>query len=259
MSSTINGVAYGNVAWSVSGGGAISSAGMYYAPVIRATDSTVTVTATSRDDGTKTATSTVTVPAALTPAYKVDTGSTCYAVTSGWDKDSTNPLYDGIYTQYLVGSSTTGGSNSYSATITGAPVGEENIYRCERSVNGLNWFGWNFVVPPGRYTVRFMWAEHRAALQGTGTWGSYLMDVVVNGTTLLTNYNPVEQAGGVRIAHDRSFTVDVGLDGVLQIRLNGKQASQTNQPGAFLNGLTVTHAAALPLSTVSGTVQGQIQ
>ncbi len=91
----------------------------------------------------------------------------------------------------------TGGTTA-STTATIANTADQTLYKSER------WgaFTYNFSVPFGTYDVTLKFAE----IHFTSS-GQRMFNVAINGSTVLTNFDVVAQAGGANRAVDRTFTV----------------------------------------------------
>lgn len=83
--------------------------------------------------------------------------------------------------------------------------------------NGQRWSSatpliYTFNVPAGKYAVRLKFVEHLAY-----SIGQRVFHVSINGVPVLTNFDIVAAAGGVRIAVDQAFVTQVDQTGQLQI------------------------------------------
>ena len=193
FTATVSGSSNTSVTWSISPStGSISSTGLYTAPATISSSQTVTVKATSVADTTKSATATVTLtPPAFTP-IRVNAGGPSYTDPSGnaWSADTG---FD------------TGSTYSTTQTISGTttPI----LYQTER----FGTFQYQFTVPNGSHTVNLKFAEIYFT-----TAGQRVFNVAINGTTVLSNFDIVAQAGAFT-AIDKSFPVTVS-GGTLTIR-----------------------------------------
>jgi hypothetical protein len=171
--------------------GSISASGLYTAPSSVNTPQTAIVTATSTSDPTMTGYAMINlVPGAI----RVNAGGAAYTDPQGrlWSADTG---YSGGST-YSVGSAITG---------TTTPT----LYQSERYGNPT----YQFAVVNGNYTVNLKFAE----LYFTSA-GSRKFNVVINGQTVLTNFDVVAAAGGGLKAVDRAFPVTV-TNGQIVIQL----------------------------------------
>lgn len=221
FSATINGLPYASLTWSIdSGPGSITSGGLYTAPSSIGVSSDVVIRATSTDETGHYATYTMSARDVLLPTRINSGGLTPFTDGDGnvWDEDYGFGTGSVIYS----------GDN---APISGSPAGMLPLYRTSRYAYIGESFSYRFAVPNGRYDVTLKWAEYRSSSQGM------LMDVVIEGNTVLTNFDPVTAAGGVRIAYDRTFTTTV-LDNELRIDFNGSLAA--GYVGAGINGILLT-------------------
>ena len=166
--------------------GALTVGGLYTAPASITAGQTVSVTATSQADTTKSATATVNLlpPASFTPIF-VNSGGAAYTDSLGnvWKTDT----------------GFTGGSTA-STTSNIANTPDPKLYQTERYGNS----SYVFTVPAGSYTVILKFAE----IYWTAT-GKRLFNTTINGTQVLTNFDIVAAAGAAFTAIDRSFPVTV--------------------------------------------------
>jgi subtilisin family serine protease len=104
-----------------------------------------------------------------------------------------------------------GGTYSTGSSIsnTTSPV----LYQSERWNSGA--FQYQFAVPNGTYLVNLKFAEIYFQQRG-----QRVLNAVVNGQTVLPNFDIVAQAGGPNISIDRQFTVSV-TGGQIVIQLIG--------------------------------------
>ena len=166
--------------------GTLTVGGLYTAPASITSGQTVSVTATSQADTTKSATATVNLlpPASFTPIF-VNSGGAAYTDSLGnvWKTDT----------------GFTGGSTA-STTSNIANTPDPKLYQTERYGNS----SYVFTVPAGSYTVILKFAE----IYWTAT-GKRLFNTTINGTQVLTNFDIVAAAGAAFTAIDRSFPVTV--------------------------------------------------
>ena len=167
--------------------GTLTANGLYTAPTSVTTAQTVSVTATSQADTTKSAVATVNL---LPPA------------------GSFNPIFvnsgGGAYTDILGNSwsADTGftGGQVASTTKSIANTPDPALYQTERYGNS----SYVFNVPSGKYTVILKFAE----IYWTSS-GKRLFNTSIDGTQVLTNFDIVAAAGAAFTAIDKSFPVTV--------------------------------------------------
>ena len=167
--------------------GTLTANGLYTAPASVSTPQTVSVTATSQADTTKSAVATVTLlppPGSFTPIF-VHSGGGSYTDSLGntWSADA----------------DFTGGQVSSTATAI-ANTPDPTLYQSERYGNSI----YTFAVPPGSYSVILKFAE----IYWTSP-GKRLFNTSINGTQVLTNFDIVSAAGAAFTAVDKSFPVTV--------------------------------------------------
>jgi hypothetical protein len=187
FSATVTGSSNTAVSWSLNPSvGTISSTGLYTAPSTISATQTVTVTATSAADATKSASATVTLkPVSFTP-IRINAGGPAYTDSLGqvWAADS--------------GFS---GGSTFSTSTAIANTSTAPLYQRIRYGGGLTY---QFTVPNGAYTLNLKFAE----IYFTAT-GKRIFNVAINGSTVLTNFDIVAQAGAGFRAVDKSFNVTV--------------------------------------------------
>ena len=248
FTASVSGASNTAVAWSMSPSlGTLSSAGLYTAPATITAAQTVVIRATSAADGTTSATATVTLQpptssSGFTP-IRVNAGGPAYTDSLGnaWSAD----------TGYFSGS-------VYTVSAPVSSTSDTKLYQSER----YGTFQYQFSVPNGSYNVKLRFAEIYFS-----TPGSRVFNLVLNGTTVQTNFDPVAAAGGAFKAVDRSYTVNVtGGQMVLQFvtvidnaTVSGIEitASSTSTPIAVaVSPLTATLTASQSqqfTASVSGT------
>lgn len=239
FSAIMGGAPYESVTWTLNGRGTIDEAGIYVAPDDVASDETVTVTATSKDDPRRTASATFTI-----------TRSFFIRVNAGGQHCGSTPLTDHLGRIWENDYGWTGSTATWienSAPIAGAQDGTEPLYRCGRYAYGQSDFSYAFDVPNGEYAVTLKWAEYRPTDQG------YKFDVILNGERVLENFNFVQAAGGVRIAYDRSFTVRV-TDGRLSIVFDGRPGAGYN--GSAINAIEIIRVDEMANAPASRSIRG---
>ncbi len=113
---------------------------------------------------------------------RVHTGGSAYTDTQGnpWSADT----------------GFTGGK-TYTATGTVTNTPDPTLYLSER----YGAMTYNFTVPVGTYNVTLKFAEVFYT-----TTGQRIFNVAINGATVLSNFDIVAQAGGARIALDKTFS-----------------------------------------------------
>jgi Malectin domain/Chitobiase/beta-hexosaminidase C-terminal domain len=167
--------------------GTLTASGLYTAPASVPTAQTVSVTATSQADSTKSATATVNL-LPPTPSFTtifVHSGGGAYTDSLGnnWSADT---------------DFTGGQTDSTTTPIANTP--DPTLYQTERYGNST----YTFSTPPGNYTVILKFAEIFF-----DSAGERLFNVSINGTQVLTNFDIVAAAGAAFTAIDKSFPVTV--------------------------------------------------
>jgi subtilisin family serine protease len=162
------------------------------------------------------------VPVTLVvPAYQqgIDPGTGSYL-----DPD-TGVLYAADQAFTPGGFGYVGSSSTRSTTADIAGTDRDPLYNDLRT--GMT--AYRFAVPNGTYQIDLAFAELQ--LQRAG---ARVFSVGIEGTSVLSNFDVFAEAGGRRIALDRSFTVEV-TDGVLDITF---AAQRGDSP--IINGILVT-------------------
>jgi hypothetical protein len=200
----VTGSANTAVTWSLSPNvGSIENLGgappsiRYTAPATIVTTQTITVTATSQADASKSATGSVILAAPVFQAVRVNAGGGAYTDPQGnvWSADT----------------GFTGG-NTYSVTRPIANTTTQPLYQSERWNTGpLNY---NFAVPTGWYVVTLKFAETFFTAPGQRKF-----DILVNGRTFQSSFDIFARAGGADRAVDLSYEVS-DLYGQIAIQLN---------------------------------------
>ena len=180
------------VTWQLSppsGAGTLSISGntaTYTAPS-SITTQTATVTATSVADTTKSASATITLSSTGFSPIRVNSGGGAFtdpATSNVWNADT---------------GFTGGATYATGATITNtANPSQAPLYQAVRYGN----FSYQFSVPSGTYTVNLKFAE----VVWTAA-GQRVFNVLINGQTVLSNFDIVAAAGAGFRAIDKSFTV----------------------------------------------------
>ncbi len=188
----------------------------YTAPASIGATSTVNVTATSTADTSKAATAVVTLspPAGSFSPIRVHAGGASYTDSQGnlWTAD----------TGFV-------GGNTASTTHAISNTTDPKLYQSER----YGGFSYVFTVPNGNYNVVLKFAEIYWS-----SAGQRIFNVAINGTTVLSNFDIVAQAGAAFTALDKTFPVTV---------TNGSIAIQ------FTNGSAdLPKVSAIGISSASG-------
>jgi len=233
FSVTINGFDYSNVRWSIpSGPGSIDPVtGVYNPPSFVASNSVVTIRATSLDDPTQSADAKVTVLKSAIPirisGYSAFTDDDGYSWT---DQTSAAQYWQAVSgTTYLWGSPW--------ACNNCASLGiDPRIVQGRRYAHAGSEFDLATGLPNGDYTVTMYWMEGDTSVV-------YKFDVIMQGVTVLSRFNPVAAAGGYDLAVIRGFRTRV-VDGTLRIRFIGNGDAGT---WVGIGGISVVE-----LSTSSG-------
>jgi hypothetical protein len=189
FAATVTGTTNTAVTWSMNPSvGTLSTSGLYTAPASITSTQTVSITATSVADPTKFATATVTLMptgGSFAP-IRVHAGGGAY----------TDPLGQVWSADYGFS-----GGSTYSVTNPISNTNTPTLYQSQRYGSG---FSYQFTVPNGTYTVNLKFAE----LYYTST-GNRVFNVAINGSTVLSNFDVVAQAGGGFRAVDKPFTVPI--------------------------------------------------
>ncbi|MGB8323787.1 MAG: malectin domain-containing carbohydrate-binding protein, partial [Candidatus Acidiferrum sp.] len=167
--------------------GTLTAGGLYTAPISISTAQTVTVTATSQADTTKSTSATVNLlppPPAFSPIF-IHSGGGAYSDSLGnnWSADA-----DFV------------GGNPASTTNAILNTPDPKLYQTERYGNST----YTFTVPAGNYAVVLKFAE----IYWTAA-GKRIFNVSINGTQVLTNFDIVAAAGAAFTAIDKTFPVTV--------------------------------------------------
>jgi hypothetical protein len=189
FTSTVSGSTNTAVTWSYTPQvGTLTASGLYTAPASITAAQTITVTATSQADTSKSASATVNLLPPATGTFSpifIHSGGGAYTDTNGnlWSADK----------------DFTGGQVS-STTSAIANTTDPALYQTSRYGNST----YQFTVPAGSYTVILKFAE----TYWTAT-GKRLFNTSINGTQVLTNFDIVAAAGAPLTAIDKSFPVTV--------------------------------------------------
>jgi hypothetical protein len=177
--------------WAVSGGGSISSSGLFTAGV--SAGGPYTVTASS---GSVSATASITIAATPTTVYQINCGG---SASSPYTAD-----------QYYSG----GTAASYTSTITTTGVtnpAPQAVYKTERY--GAATYTFPSLTAGAAYQVRLHFAE----LYWTAT-GKRKFNVAINSTTVLSNYDLYAATGARYKAIVREFTTTANTSGQIVIK-----------------------------------------
>ena len=188
FTSDVTGSTNAGVTWTYSPQvGTLTASGLYTAPASVTTAQTVSVTATSQADSTKSAVATVSLlpPAGAFSPIFVHSGGGAYTDSLGnnWSADT----------------GFAGGAVS-STTKAIANTPDPALYQTNR--HGV--FSYQFSVPPGNYSVILKFAETYFT-----SAGKRVFNASINGTQVLTNFDIVANAGAPLTAVDQSFPVTV--------------------------------------------------
>ena len=179
--------------WSVSGGGTINASGLFTAGTTAGGPYTVTA-----KSGSLSGIGSVTVTVVSTPVYQLNSGGTA---ASPFTTD-----------QYFSGG--TASSTTSAITITGVTnPAPQAVYQSERY--GTFSYTLPGLVAAAQYTVRLHFAEIYFTASGQRTF-----NVVINGTTVLTNYDIYAATGARYKAIVREFTATADAQGRIVINFN---------------------------------------
>ena len=189
FTASVSGATNTAVTWSISPNVGSISSGLYTAPSSITSSQTVTVTATSAADSTKWASATVTLMPNTTSgsAIRVNAGGSAYTDPQGnvWSAD----------TGY-------GGGSAFSTNATISDTSAPTLYQTARWQSGT--LQYQFAVPNGSYNIRLKFAE----LWFTSS-GQRKFNILINGQSVLTNFDIIAAAGDAFKAIDQSFTASV--------------------------------------------------
>jgi hypothetical protein len=159
---------------------------------------TINVTFTPTATGTQTGSITITDSAVGSPQQVSLTGTGTSGAFSPIRVNSGGPAYTD--TQGNVWSADTGftGGSTDSTTAAITNTTDQTLYKSER----WDTCTYSFSVPNGTYTVTLKFAE----IYWTSA-GQRIFNVAINGTTVLSNFDIVAQAGAANKALDKPFTV----------------------------------------------------
>jgi mannose/cellobiose epimerase-like protein (N-acyl-D-glucosamine 2-epimerase family) len=220
-----------SVAWSVSGGGTISALGLFTAGTAAGGPYTVTAQA-----GALPASATVTVTAIPTVEYQINTGST--AAASPFTGD-----------QYGSGGTMRTVTNTISLTGVADPA-PQAVYQSERYGNS------SYTIPNLAAGTDYLVRLHFAELYWTAT-GSRVFNVVINGSTVLSNFDIYAVTGARYKATVREFTAAANGSGQIVITFTTVTDNATIEGIEVLNTVqdnppTIVNEAAATPATVTG-------
>ena len=218
--------------WTVSGGGTISVSGLFTAGTTSGGPYTVTA-----QSGSVSGTASVTVSSTPTAIYRIDTGSS--SAVSPFTADQ----YSSGGTQRSVTNTIT-----VSGVTNAAPAA---VYQTERY--GTSTYTLPSLTAGSQYTVRLHFAE----LYQTAT-GKRVFNVLINGTTVLSNFDIYATAGGNYKAVVRDFTATANSSGQIVINFNTVTDNATIEGIEILTSTpnsapSIATAAAVSPNPVTGT------
>lgn len=160
---------------------------------------------------------------------------------------------DGAYSLALLGSG--GGQNGITFSVeNGVPIAKTSdpaLFRAQRFGKGDN-LGFRFSgLPPGPAQVTLLFAETYFKQPGLRKF-----DVVINGQTVLKDFDIFAEAGGIDVAIQKTFTVSAP-DGVIDIRPGNVAADNATFAAIRVEGGAKTQAVyfgAKPYTDKSGHV-----
>jgi len=188
----------GSVTWTMSPSvGTLSSTGLYMPPATVASPITITVTATSTVNASVAAQMTLNVfpagpirlvPGSVPGVYNFQMVPTSYT-------DSSSNVW------YSIGDD--GGYSNTCPTITGTSDPKLYCYEYYHYTEGGNDVRFDLIVPNGSYQITYK----AAAI--SGTLGTQIQDLEVNGTIVYPNLDLYAVSGGLNIAWDWTTSVNV--------------------------------------------------
>jgi alpha-L-arabinofuranosidase len=215
------------VNWSISPNvGSITTAGLYTAPGQVTVQQNVTVTATSQADSKASGTALITLKPGGNGQFST------IAVNSGGPV-----LTDSAGLQWVADTGSTGG-NVASTTHAISGTSDPAIYQTYR----FGTFSYAFTLPNGSYAVTLKFTESFWT-----TSGKRVFNVIMNGQTVLSNFDVYAAAGGQYIAVDRTVNLTIsggnlviGFTAISDMPMvSGIEIVQTDTPVA-LNPASVT-------------------
>jgi hypothetical protein len=228
FTASINGQNYSNVTWSVQPVGTISASGLYTAPDTLASDASIVVTATSKDDGTTKASGTLKLLAQMPPIRIAcgDLGSFTDAQGRIWAADpgptsTVNPDYVMAY-------------HDTTATFSNVSQDMQRLFQASRYGHADASFSYQFPAPSGSYTVTLYFGLYSANKDTTD------MNVLINGTSVLSRFNISTAAGGPFKGYSQSFPVTVTNRTIrIDFNSNWPAGSPWEDVGADINGIEI--------------------
>ena len=208
--------------WSVSGGGVIASNGLFTAGAVEGGPYHVSASA-----GGKTGTAVVNVAAAPPVHLKINAGGPAVA---GWEAGSS----------YVSGGADHdfGQTPSVAGVIDPAPA---EVYRTVRHQDHSYSFP---ELPNGTYTVRLHFVDQHSADRSMG--------YSIEGVKVLSNFNIVDEAGGVNRALVREFAVTVSDGNGMQIVATRDNGNDVFEAGIeILGGTSSTSPSTPPVTVIS--------
>jgi hypothetical protein len=180
--------------WTVSGGGTLSATGLFTAGTTAGGPYTVTA-----KSGTVSGTAGVTVTSTPTTVYQINCGSSTAVSPYAADK-------------YYSGGTTYSVTNAITLTGVTNPA-PQAVYQSERY--GTTTYTMPSLTVGAQYTVRLHFAE----LYQTAT-GKRVFNVLINGTTVLSNFDIYAATGARYKAVVREFTATANASGQIVIKFN---------------------------------------
>lgn len=218
MSVLIGKVPYQNVTWRASLG-TIREDGLYTAPTSVPQNTSVEITATSKDDPTRSVTAKLTVLATL-PPFRINFGHA-------------QALRDAAGNLWAADPGPSGGDRTTAygdrRPIANAPADLQGVYQTARYNTGRFWYAYR--VPNGTYRVTLKFADYAGHPPGV-----YGFSVLLNGVKVLSRFDIVAAAGGPLTAIDKVFTVEV-KDSLFKLEL-----ASDDGKAAQINGLELEEA-----------------
>lgn len=222
-----------SVAWTVSGGGAISPSGLFTAG--GATGGPFTISASG---GSISGTASVTVSSAPPVTYHINAGG-----------GAVSPF---VADQFFSGGGTFSGATTV-ATAGVANAAPAAVYQSERY--GDQVYTLPGLIAGGTYTVRLHFAEIYFS-----TANSRLFNVVINGSQVLTSFDVFTAAGGANKAVVRDFVTTASTSGKIAISLvSVKDSAKINGIEVLAGGSTTVSApptVATPAAVAQNPVTG---
>jgi hypothetical protein len=179
--------------WSVSGGGTISESGLFTAGTVAGGPYTVTA-----QSGALSGTANVTIAATPATVYQINCGG---SASSPYTAD-----------QYYSGGTARTVTNTITTTGVTNPA-PQAVYKAERY--GTTTYTLPSLTSGASYTVRLHFAE----LYWTAT-GKRTFNVVINGTTVLSNFDIYAATGARYKAVVREFTATANSSGQIVVKFN---------------------------------------